>query len=353
MTDEEESDWYHPVDWRSEWDRAVEAEPWIIEPLVSPGRNVSIISKGGAGKSLLMEEISAAMATGREVLGQRPKPMRVLYIDHENLVRRDTIPRLKKMGYTADDLDLLSKNLIYLSFPSMEALDTPAGGERLLEAVERSGAKHVVIDTISRTIEGGENDNDTWLNLYKHGLKSLKAKGVGTTRLDHTGKEEGKGARGGSAKSGDVDLEWLMTADGDTLTLKRGKTRFEVADEVVAISRRSDPLRHELVAHHVPEDAPANASLFERVSRLLEQAPSGSTVRDVRNGVTGSGDRIGKAIQQLISEGYVGELDGKRISLKPYRDAQPDTPEAREGKNVVAVDFFSNVKEPKPRRRKK
>jgi hypothetical protein len=59
----------------------------------------------------------------------------------------------------------------------------------------------VVIDTVSRAIDGEENSNDTWLNQL----------GIAMIRLDHSGKDETKGMRGGSAKSGDVDAVWLST----------------------------------------------------------------------------------------------------------------------------------------------
>lgn len=342
-----EDGWYHPVSWKSEWDKAPEREPWVVEPFVSPSRIVTIFSRAGGGKSLLGLEISAGMATGRAVLGQSTCPTRVLYLDHENLVTRDVIPRLKDMEYAEDDLDLLSKNLVYLSFPDMEALDTPEGGSRLVEAVERSRAKYVIIDTVSRTIEGGENDNDTWLNLYKYGLKPLKARGIGVIRLDHMGKDEAKGARGGSAKGGDVDLEWSMTAEGDTLTFKRGKARFEV-DEVFTLRRLAHPLRHEPVGGNHPEE-PTSSSILERVSRFLEQS-SPSTITAVKRGVTGKGETIGHAVRQLKADGFVKVEDGKQVSVKPYRDSAPAQPDSSGG-NVVTVDFTNVTDPPKKTRR--
>src|SRR6185369_5973575 len=132
---------------------------------------------------------------------------RVLYVDFENDPKGDLRPRLEDMGFGPDDLD----NLAYLSFPPLGPLDTAVGAAELVAIVEAQGAEVVVIDTVSRAIRGEENENDTWLNFYRHTGKALKARGVAMLRLDHTGKDETKGQRGGSAKSGDVDMVWRMS----------------------------------------------------------------------------------------------------------------------------------------------
>ncbi len=67
-------------------------------------------------------------------------------------------------------------------------------------------------------------------------------------RLDHPGKDEGRGQRGSSAKDGDVDTVWRLTPTSNPLELKlyRAKSRsgHSVAD-TWNLRRRSEPLRHE------------------------------------------------------------------------------------------------------------
>jgi RecA-family ATPase len=111
------------------------------------------------------------------------------------------------MGYGPDDLD----NLCYLSFPTLAHLDTEAGSLELLAAAEVYDCEVVVIDTVSRSVGGDENENDTWLNFYRHTGMKLKKAQKALIRLDHTGKDETKGQRGGSAKVGDVDAVWKMS----------------------------------------------------------------------------------------------------------------------------------------------
>lgn len=232
------------LDWHALWDDDTEEE-WIVEPLLAARRLVALYSAPKVGKSLLMLEIAAGIASGRSIFGYPPAPpTRTLYVDFENDPRGDIRRRLQDMDYTPDDL----ANLCYLSFPTMKALDTEAGSLELLATAQEYRCSVVVIDTVSRAIDGEENANDTWIAFYrKTGLK-LKQAGIALIRLDHAGKDESKGQRGGSAKSGDVDAVWRMKrVDDDLYDLECEAMRFPIAEKYLTIRRLEGPLRHEVV----------------------------------------------------------------------------------------------------------
>ena len=230
------------LDWHEVWADQTEEE-WIVEPLLARRRLVALYSAPKVGKSLLMLEIAAHIAAGKEVLGSKPpEPIRTLYVDFENDPHGDVRERLQDMGFGPDDL----RNLCYLSFPNLGKLDTQRGADELMAAVKHYRCEVVVIDTVSRSVEGDENENDTWLSFYRHtGLKLKQAK-VALIRLDHSGKDEKKGQRGGSAKSGDVDAVWRLRKVNDTqFSLLCEANRFPVGESVVNLERVSDPhLRH-------------------------------------------------------------------------------------------------------------
>ncbi len=232
---------YPAVDWHELWADNTE-DGWLIEPLIPAGGQTVIYSAPKVGKSLLMLEVAAALAAGRPVLGNAPQePMNILYIDHENRLRADVRKRLQDMGYGPGDL----ANLRLLSFPRMGKLDTPVGGLELLQIAQAHQARLVIIDTASRTIQGEENSNDTWNAYYSNTGQLLKAAGIAMARLDHSGKDEERGQRGGSAKSGDVDMVWrLKGVTPDVFTLECEATRVEAAERLLTIKRQSDPLRH-------------------------------------------------------------------------------------------------------------
>jgi hypothetical protein len=201
------------IDWQQLWDDESEEE-WIAYPLLPARRLIALYSAPKVGKSLLLLELAAGIASGRPILGNPAGPQRVvLYVDFENDPKADIRERLQNMGYTPTDLG----NLKVLSFPNMAALDSAKGSEQLMAAVEAFGAEVVIIDTVSRAISGDENENDTWLDFYRHTGLKLKQAEVALVRLDHAGKDEAKGQRGGSAKSGDVDAVWRMSRTSDDL----------------------------------------------------------------------------------------------------------------------------------------
>ena len=130
-------------------------------------------------------------------------------------------------------------------------------------------AEVVVINTVSRAVMGEENENDTWLNFYRHTGLALKRAEVACIRLDHSGKDADKGMRGGSAKSGDVDAVWRLTLLNETtIQLACTDHRMPVPVKVMTLTRQDYPLAH------VPAgDAWQSASdaKTQAVDDLLEQ----------------------------------------------------------------------------------
>ncbi len=232
------------LDWQAVWADTTSNE-WIVEPLIPSRSLVALYSAPKCGKSLLMLEIAAAIAAGREVLGVTATQCRVLYVDHENDPLRDIRTRLQAMGYGADDLG----GLKYLSYPNMAALDSERGGFEIAAAAKEYDCAVVIIDTVGRTTAGEENANTTWLAWYRHTGMRLKRDGRTVVRLDHTGKDAERGQRGASAKSGDVDAIWHMSAVTDTtIRLDLESSRMPIAERTLVLHRVQGPLRHKVDA---------------------------------------------------------------------------------------------------------
>lgn len=245
--DDELAEWVRthlpPLDWHALWADDEEDE-WILEPLIPARRMVALYSAPKVGKSLLMLELAAAIAAGREVMGARPDPRRVLYVDFENDPRGDIRPRLQAMGYAPADLS----NLCYLSFPTLAALDSERGAMELVAAATVYDVDLVIIDTLSRSVAGEENENDTWLRFYRHTGLRLKQAQIACVRLDHAGKDETKGQRGGSAKSGDVDAVWRMSkVTDDVYRLDCEANRLPIPEKCITFERRPLPHLHSAV----------------------------------------------------------------------------------------------------------
>lgn len=254
------------IDWPALFATDDEEEDWILEPVLPARRLVALFSAPKVGKSLLMLELAVAIARGTEALGVTPdRPRVVLYVDFENDPRGDVRTRLEAMRLGPGDLE----NLRYASFPTLAKLDTAAGGADLMRAVAHYAAEVVVIDTVSRAVQGEENDNDTWLAFYRHTGLALKQAGVACIRLDHTGKDKERGMRGGSAKYGDVDAVWRLQSLGeDLLALECTDHRMPVPEKLLTLKRESSPLRHTVNGDRLGALLDAQD---RRVIRLLEE----------------------------------------------------------------------------------
>jgi hypothetical protein len=271
------------LDWEQLWADTPEDEQWLVEPLIGVGRLIALYSPPKAGKSLLALEIAAAVATGRPVLSQPAgEPRKVLYVDLENS-RRDLRDRLDALGYKPADL----VRLAYLSFPSLPALNSAAGGRELLALAIEHDAVLVIIDTVSRVVVGKENDADTFNDLYYHALAPLKGRDVAVIRLDHAGKDLSKGQRGSSSKDGDVDQVWSLSSAGPAITLRCERSRTLSEVQSISLRRRTGPLRHEMTGHGATPDAVDKVQVmmakldelgvprgdgFIKASRVLNQA---------------------------------------------------------------------------------
>lgn len=226
---------YQRVNWHEAWTMDTSEPEWLLEPFIETATINALFGKPGVGKSLITLEWALQLAReGRSVL----------YIDQENSVR-DTVTRLRAFRCSPGELD----GLALYSFANLPPLDTEDGGGHLTELAAANEADLVILDTISRMVEGSENDASTYAQLYRFAMAPLKQHGRSVLRLDHSGKDEARGQRGSSAKASDLDcLFRISMTTAENLVLVREKSRSGNAEAVITYTRAKDPLRHEIVA---------------------------------------------------------------------------------------------------------
>ncbi|MAT06263.1 MAG: hypothetical protein CL424_14590 [Acidimicrobiaceae bacterium] len=272
-----------PVDWHALYSRTNDVE-WLVEDVWPVGRQLHIHAARKTGKSLLMLHIAASLAAGRDPFsGRRQEPVRVMYLDYE-MTEDDLLERLDEMGYGPDDLTHLS----YYLFPAIAPLDTPEGGRALLELVRRDQCAAVVLDTVSRVVEGEENSNDTFRALYRNTGLHLKAEGVALARLDHEGHEGGR-SRGASAKADDVDIVWQLKAIDGGLSLVRKACRMSYVGEHVDLAKLDDPLRFKRTSDAWPAGTREKADQLDRLG-----VPLDASKRAAREAIKTAGEAPGR-----------------------------------------------------------
>jgi hypothetical protein len=254
-----------PVDWHELFNRERRSEEWSLPGILPAGRQATIWARRKTGKSLLAVDLCAARAAGRPVLGQPAiAPASVLYLDME-MTDDDLEERITDLGYKPEHLG----NLHYYLLPSLPPLNDYAGGQALMELVDRHQADLVVIDTISRGVTGKENDADTIQAFYRCTGIRLKQAGVSCLRLDHGGKDNERGERGSSAKGDDVDLAWeLRGVGGNEYVLKQSYSRISWVPETITFRREVDPLRHVITQDAWPAGTTACADHLDQLDQL-------------------------------------------------------------------------------------
>ena len=222
------------VDWKNFWSLEHATEEWLAKPLIAKGRQTALFAGAKTGKSWLTLNVTAALATGKPILGQPAQPpVHVLYLDYE-MIESDLYERLEQFGYTEDD-DL--SHLHYALIPNLPPLNTTEGASAVMKLVELTKAEVVVIDTTGRAIDGEENSADSYREFARTTGLALKRSNISCIRTDHAGKDGGKkqGQRGSSAKNDDVDIVYRLDKSDDGLTLKRTHTRISWVPETVSL----------------------------------------------------------------------------------------------------------------------
>jgi hypothetical protein len=257
------------IDWSTVFDRSLDSD-WLLEPVIASGRGHALYAGQKAGKSLFVASVLVPAALGHPVLERRCNtPLRTLYLDFE-MTREDVAERVEAMGFGPGNAANLEP-LAYHVLPAIPPLDTAAGGAAVLAWARDHQADLVVFDTMARAVAGPENEADTYRDYYRHTGSLLKAAGIATLRLDHSGKEQDRGQRGSSAKADDVDVVWrLKPRENDQFTLECTHRRMGWVPQKVELVRLSDPLKYLQVTHTWPAGTKEAAQSLDELGAPLE-----------------------------------------------------------------------------------
>lgn len=237
---DERLDWR--IDWAELWDFEDKTD-WLVEPLViTGGRTTHIYSDRGEGKSTLSLYLAAALATGKPVL-DRPEsePMTVAYVDME-MTKGDLKHNLREFGYDrSHDLSRLR----YALSPPWSKLEVPESALNFLAWLDEDKPDLLIVDSITRTIVGSEQDASTFHLLYDSAIGPVKYRGISSIWLGNTGKDKSRGSRGSMAKEDVLDLIWRLERDKDsdkrmTLHLTKDRQGMAPASEFDLLRNESD-----------------------------------------------------------------------------------------------------------------
>lgn len=287
---------YDPVVWPDLANEEFELV-WLVEGFWPAGKHLHLFAAHKTGKSLVSLFIAVCLAMGRDPFTGDPiPPHHVTYIDKE-MTRQDLQERLFDMGLKhqmeAGQLDRLH----YHFYPNIGYLDTPEGGNRLMQWIQKDGSDVVIIDTLSRVVKGEENSNDTYRNFYNYTGALLKSHDIALLRLDHEGHQKGH-ARGASSKADDVDLVYHLKSVDDGLALEMKFARVSYVRNLITLKKGTDVLGFTSGAYMYPDGTGERVKLLDQLG-----CPEGMSVRKTaqwlrdRNHAPGKTEVLGAAIR--------------------------------------------------------
>jgi hypothetical protein len=297
------------VNWDDLYNHTDTDEAPVIDGLAYRGRWTAIASPAKAGKSTVILALAIQTAqTGQDVI----------YVDAE-MGRGDVLERVEDwMNLKPDDL----AHLHYTDLPPK--LDVVQGAMALYHTCERIHPALVIIDGLNGVVNGAENDDTTWRDMFELAIAPLKQNGIAIITADNTGHGDKTRPRGSSVKLDKADAIVAME-------------RTDTGVKFTCTHRRTSayPKEQEYTVTDASESGPPMA-----VTRIGGQAAPEGT-----NRINGILDRLGapwdisrRAARKLLveHEGQAPRNDVLDAMLK-WRRQQADP------FHTQPVDNFTNV----------
>lgn len=191
---------------------------WLIKNVVALGETSAWIAPPGGMKSALLAELSFCVAAQRDWHGYKSKISGgVVYfaLERADLVKRRLRAYLVRSGENVGGMAPIA------IVPGMVDLMNPITVRdivTLVRAIEAEGelVYLLVFDTFAKLIAAGGGDENLAKDqgrVFANVQRIKDAVGCHVALVGHTGKDEGRGARGSNALLGDVDVMVAISGD--------------------------------------------------------------------------------------------------------------------------------------------
>ena len=177
--------------------------PYVVKGLIDKGSVNALVAPSTFGKTFVALHIGACVADGTQCFKRRVKQGKVVYLAAEGHAGIEK--RVKALGkqrkWATPDFFLIKR--------ALNLLDEKQG-ESFALAMEQASPALIVIDTVHVATGGVEETNENFGKFVFYCRELARRSGAAILLVHHTGKDEKKGARGGSAFKADIDNEILL-----------------------------------------------------------------------------------------------------------------------------------------------
>ena len=286
---------FHFSSWRELLAEPEETQSWLWDQTLATSSISILVSRPKVGKSTLARSIAVAVATGGQLLGREVNQGTILYLQFSAEGKRSELRQsLERAGVALDD-----RIWIYTG-PTVESP---------IDALETALAHYrpnlVIIDTMIRWVPVNDANDYTEMSRVTEAIATMaRMSGSHIMMLHHASKADrdvGDAVLGSTAIFGSVDTLLAMRSKDGRRTLESRQRYGNDMEEIVLELDQGTGLLM------------AAGSLEEVEQRdvreaILGHAQDGMSRQQIVDGVEGKAVLIGKALRQLVIEGYLERL---------------------------------------------
>ena len=232
----------------------------LLKGLIHPGDASVWYGPSGSGKTFESINIAHAISTGRELLGRRVRKAPVVYFGLEGAggLSKRVVALQREYGDAPD---------LFIYRHPLTLFRNPEAVQAAIATIKDCRAELAWFDTLSRTMTGAdENSASDMTHMVGVSSQIQHATGAHVAWTHHTGKDEGRGARGHNSLRGAVDVEVeISKSESGVRTLRIAKGRDDQDGQTYAFQLK-------VVELGVDDDGDAMTTC---IVEHLENAPAG------------------------------------------------------------------------------
>ena len=292
---------------------------WLVRDVFHGGEVIILWGESQAGKTALLLDMVAAIASGSDWAGHPVTRTNVIYVALEGQIGVRT--RVQALEHDRGVSHL--EGIHYVFNPCNVASEADVN-ELALTALKHD-AKFIVIDTLSASIAGmaEENSNSAMAGMIANVQRLTQMTGAAVLLVHHCGNDPRRGARGAYAlhANPDVSIEVGRSGEDRYWRLDKGRDgepaggRFKIEGISFQPAHEAEPLKS-IVVRHV-EDAEAPAALPSRKTKAQERADEALKaitlhLRVAGIGVDGEqspGEATHEAISKVVAQAFKHKCD--------------------------------------------
>lgn len=289
----------------------VEVEPlrWLWEDMI-PSRGVTLMAgQGGVAKSTFALYLAGKITRGTIQGDLFGKPGTVLYVSHE-----DSLSQVVKPRAIANDVDISRLKILGIRVRELGGLSVvpnlPQDMPLLRDAIEQTGAKVVIIDPITSTLSGGDNDKLADVRQIMNPLTAMcEELDVTVLAIAHFRKGTGNASHmiAGSHAWRDSARASLLFAKEDVRDVPDG----DAPKTIITLDKANYAPDSVSYGYHVEEHLiPNREGTMTRTTRVIWDGLSDTTVSDIINRTDEKG-RQGGLANEIVE--YLRSFQGRAV----------------------------------------